>query len=137
MTSVLHQPATFLGAIYMSIERYPSALPVPLSGAVRAGGFVFLSGAVAVDGNTKIVEGGIRPQTNVALEHVVRTLKDCGLDKSDVVRATVWLADLSDFAAFNEEWEKFFSGSLPARTTVQSGLNWGALIEIEVQAWAG
>ena len=121
----------------MSIERYPSALPVPLSTAVRAGGFVFLSGIVALDDKGNIVEGGIRSQTKAALEHVGRTLKDYGLDKSDVVRATIWLADLSEFEVFNEEYEKFFAGSLPARSAVQAGLNWGARVEIEVQAWAG
>lgn len=121
----------------MSIERYPSALPVPLSAAVRAGGFVFLSGIVALDGKGHIVEGGIGPQTKAALDIVSRTLQDYGLKKADVVRATIWLADLSEFEAFNEEYEKFFSGSLPARSAVQAGLNWGARVEIEVQAWAG
>jgi 2-iminobutanoate/2-iminopropanoate deaminase len=121
----------------MSIERYPSALPVPLSAAVRAGGFVFLSGAIALDPEGKIIEGGIRSQTKATLEHIRLALQRYGLNKSDVVRATIWLSDLSDFDAFNEEYATFFAGSLPARSAVQAGLNWGARVEIEVQAWAG
>ncbi|MFM0157043.1 RidA family protein [Paraburkholderia sediminicola] len=120
----------------MTIERYASALPVPLSTAVRAGGFVFLSGVVALDVNGKVLEGDIRVQTRAVLEKIQLNLQDLGLGLNDVVRAGIWLADLSDSAAFNEEYAQFFSGALPSRSAVQSVLYGGARVEIEIQAWA-
>jgi enamine deaminase RidA (YjgF/YER057c/UK114 family) len=71
------------------------------------------------------------------LERIATVLGECGSRMSDVVRATVWLADLNDFAAFNEVYAKHFAGALPSRSTVQAQLYKGALIEIEVQAWVG
>ena len=121
----------------MSIERYPTPLPVPFSKAVRAGGFLFLSGVLAMDAQANIVEGGIQAQTKAVLERVALTLGECGARTSDVVRVTVWLADLDEFAAFNEEYAKHFAGALPTRSTVQAELYKGARVEIEVQAWVG
>lgn len=83
----------------MSIERYPTPLPVPFSKAVRAGAFLFLSGVLAMDAQANIVEGGIQAQTKAVLERVALTLGGCGARISDVVRVTVWLADLGEFAA--------------------------------------
>jgi 2-iminobutanoate/2-iminopropanoate deaminase len=119
-----------------AIERIASPLPVPFSKAVRAGGFVFLSGVLAMDAQANIIEGGIQPQTKAVLERIAQTLAECGLSLRDVVRATIWLADLEDFAAFNEEYAKHFAGDLPARSTVQAKLYKGARVEIEVQALA-
>jgi len=121
----------------MSIERYPHTLPVPLSSAVRAGGFIFFSGVVALDSRGKVIEGDTRTQTRAVLEHIRLALQRHGLDMSDVVRASVWLADLADSAAFNEEYARFFAGSFPTRSAVQAELYGGARVEIEVQAWAG
>lgn len=121
----------------MSIERYASAFPVPFSKAVRAGGFLFLSGVLAMDAQARIVEGGIRVQTKFVLERIVQALAESGATMADVVRATVWLADLEDFGAFNEEYAGYFAGALPSRSTVQARLYNGALVEIEVQAWVG
>ena len=56
---------------------------------------------------------------------------------ADVVRATIWLSDLNNFAAFNAEYSQHFATGLPARSTVQAVLYKGALIEVEVQAWVG
>ncbi|MDM0044923.1 RidA family protein [Variovorax dokdonensis] len=116
------------------IERIPSPLPVPFSKAVRAGGFVFLSGVLAMDAQANIIEGGIQAQTKAVLERIALTLSECGLGMSDVVRATIWLADLNEFGAFNEEYSKHFAGALPARSTVEAKLYKGARVEIEVQA---
>lgn len=121
----------------MSIERYPHTLPVPLSAAVRAGGFLFLSGIVAIDAQGKIIDGDIRLQTRAVLETIQFTLEQHGLHVTDVVRTSVWLADLTDSAVFNEEYGRFFAGGLPARSAVQAKLYGGARVEIEVQAWAG
>jgi reactive intermediate/imine deaminase len=121
----------------MNIERHPTHLPVPFSKAVRAGGFLFLSGVLAMDAQGKVIDGGIQPQTQAVLERIATVLGECGSRMSDVVRTTVWLADLADFAAFNEEYAKHFAGALPSRSTVQAVLYQGARIEIEVQAWVG
>lgn len=121
----------------MSIERYPTPLPVPFSKAARAGGFLFLSGVMAMDAQTNVIEGGIQAQTQAVLERIALVLGECNARMSDVVRATVWLADLDDFAAFNAEYAKHFAGALPARSTVQAVLYKGARVEIEVQAWTG
>ena len=120
-----------------AIERHPTHLSVPFSKAVRAGGFLFLSGVLAMDAQGNIIAGGIQAQTTAVLERIAAVLAECGSRMSDVVRATVWLADLDDFAGFNEVYAAHFAGALPARSTVQAQLYKGALIEIEVQAWVG
>jgi reactive intermediate/imine deaminase len=120
----------------MSIERRPFHLPVPLSAAVRAGGFLFMSGVVALDAQGKVIKGDIREQTRNVLEQIEKMLQNYELKASDVVRTTVWLADLSESAAFNEEYGHFFHGVLPARSCVQAALYDGARVEIEVQALA-
>jgi reactive intermediate/imine deaminase len=119
-----------------TIERFPTPLPVPFSKAVRAGGFVFLSGQLAMEANGNIVDGGIQAQTKFVLERIAATLQEVGSSMADVVKATVWLSNLEDFAAFNEEYRKHFSAGLPTRSTVEAKLYKGALVEIEVQALA-
>lgn len=118
------------------IQRYPTPLPAPLSKAVLAGGFLFLSGQLAMDANANIIEGGIQVQTRVVLERIAATLQEVGASMADVVRLTVWLASLDDFAAFNEEYRKHFPAGLPARSTVKAELYKGAAVEVEVQALA-
>jgi reactive intermediate/imine deaminase len=121
------------GAI--AIRRYPTPLPVPFSKAVRAGDFLFLSGVLAMDAQARIVDGDVQVQTRVALERIAATLEECGATMAQVVRATIWLADLADFAAFNAEYAKHFGGGPPARSCVQAVLYQGAKVEIEVQAF--
>jgi 2-iminobutanoate/2-iminopropanoate deaminase len=119
------------------ITRYPSTLPAPFSKAVRAGGFLFLPGVLAMDAQANIIDGDIGAQTRAVLGSIKLTLEDLGSSMADVVRVTVWLADLNDFAAFNEEYKKHFTAGLPTRATVQAALYKGAKVEIEVQAWVG
>ena len=119
-----------------SIERFPTPLPVPFSKAVRAGGFVFLSGQLAMQADGNIVAGDVQVQTKFVLERIAATLQEVGSGMADVVKATVWLANLDDFAAFNEEYKKHFSAGLPTRSTVEAKLYKGALVEIELQALA-
>ena len=109
---------------------------MPFSKAVRAGDFLFLSGVLAMDAQARIVEGDIQVQTKVVLERIAATLAECGASMAQVVKATIWLADLADFAAFNAEYAKHFAGALPARSCVQAVLYQGAKVEIEVQAFA-
>jgi reactive intermediate/imine deaminase len=117
------------------IERFPSGLPVPLSKAVRAGGFLFLSGVLAIDTKGAIVDGGVQVQTRIVLERIAAALAECGSSIDEVVRVTAWLADFDDFGAFNEEYARHFAGAFPARSTVRADLYKGARVEIEVQAW--
>ena len=119
----------------IAIRRYPTPLPVPFSKAVRAGDFLFLSGVLAMDAQGRIVEGDVQAQTKAVLERIAATLEECGATMAQVVRATIWLADLADFAAFNAEYAKHFGGGLPARSCVQAVLYQGAKVEIEVQAF--
>ena len=120
-----------------SITRIPTPLPVPFSKAVRAGGFLFLSGVLPMDAQGNIVDGDITLQARAVCERIQLTLAECGAAMSDVVRATIWLADLEDFAAFNAEYARHFAGHLPSRSCVQAPLYKGARVEIEVQAWVG
>ncbi|MBS0450370.1 MAG: RidA family protein [Proteobacteria bacterium] len=117
-----------------TIERIPSPLPVPFSKAVRAGGFLFLSGVLAMDSQGGIIEGDVQVQTRAVLERIALSLKECNSSMARVVRATIWLSDLADFAAFNEEYAKHFPDGLPSRSCVQAVLYKGARVEIEVQA---
>jgi|ERR1035437_9565114 2-iminobutanoate/2-iminopropanoate deaminase len=119
------------------ITRHPTPLPAPFSKAVRAGGFLFLSGVLPMDAQANIIEGDIQAQTRVVLERIALTLSELGASMADVVRATVWLSELEDFAAFNEEYKKYFPAGLPTRSTLQATLYKRAKVEIEVQAWVG
>lgn len=117
-----------------AIRRYPTPLPVPFSKAVRAGDFLFLSGVLAMDPQTRIIEGDVQAQSRVVLERIAATLEECGASMAHVVKATVWLADLADFGAFNAEYARHFGAGLPARSCVQAVLFQGAKVEIEVMA---
>lgn len=116
------------------MERIATPLPMPFSKAVRANGFLFLSGVLPMDANGQLVTGDIGVQTRTVIERIAATLSECGASLGDVVRATVWLADLADFAGFNAEYRRYFDGHLPARSTVQAVLYDGARVEIEIQA---
>lgn len=107
--------------------------PVPLSKAVRAGDFIFLSGQLAFGSDGKIVAGGIAPQTRQCLTLIEAFLQNLDAQLSDVVRATVWLTDAGDFSPFNTVYAEFFSEYPPARSTVCSELMLpDARVEIEV-----
>lgn len=118
------------------IERFPTPYPVPFSRAVRAGGFVFVSGQLAMDAGGNIVGADVAGQTRIVLERIAATLQEAGCTLGDVVKTTVWLGDLADFAAFNGEYAKHFSDGLPARSTVEAKLYRGAKVEIEATALA-
>jgi 2-iminobutanoate/2-iminopropanoate deaminase len=117
------------------ITRYPTPLPLPFSRAVRAGDMLFVSGVLAIDDQANILRGDVQVQTREILTRIAAVLNDCGASMSQVVKATIWLADLADFAAFNQEYVKHFEGGLPARSCVQAQLYRGAKVEIEVQAY--
>ncbi len=108
---------------------------VPLSPAVRAGDFIFISGQTPVGPNGENVGGTIEVQTRQVLENVKAALALAGADMSDVVKTTVWLEDARDFAAFNKVYATYFSSNPPARTTAEGRLMVDIKIEIEAIAY--
>ena len=119
------------------IQRFPSSLPFPFSRAVKAGGFLFLSGQVPMSAGGEVVRGDIQTQTRAACERIAESLEACGARLDQVVKATVWLSDMRHFAGFNEVYQRHFNNGYPVRSTVSAGLALGVDIEIEVQAWVG
>ncbi|MFK3680730.1 MULTISPECIES: RidA family protein [Pseudomonas] len=119
------------------IQRFPSSLPFPFSRAVKAGGFVFLSGQVPMTPAGEVVRGDIQAQTRAVCERIGESLAATGARLDQVVKVTVWLSDMSHFAGFNEVYKAFFGAALPVRSTVASALALGVDVEIEVQAFVG
>lgn len=113
------------------------AAPVgPYSHAVRVGELLFCSGQIPLDPATgQLVGGDIRAQTERVLENIKAILDDQRLGFGQVVKTTVYLTHLADFAAMNEVYARYFTAEFPARSTVQvAGLPRGAAVEIEVIA---
>jgi 2-iminobutanoate/2-iminopropanoate deaminase len=108
----------------------------PYSQAIEANGFVFTSGQIPTDPATgEFVAGGIAEQTEQVLKNLSEVLKAAGCGLEDVVKTTVFLADMADFAAMNETYGRFFQGDSPARSTVQAArLPRDARVEIDVIA---
>jgi 2-iminobutanoate/2-iminopropanoate deaminase len=116
----------------------PDAPPAigPYSQGIVAGAFIFLSGQLPLVGDTSsFVPGGISEQTEQVILNIKALLKTQNLDLSDVVKATVFLADMNEFTAMNEVYGRHFTGRPPARSTVQvARLPRDARVEIEVIA---
>ena len=106
----------------------------PFSQAVQIDGFLFFSGQVAQDPATgKLVEGGIEAETERVFQNLSAVLKAAGKSFDDVVRAGVFLTSMSDFAAMNGIYAKYFSQPFPARTTIAvAALPLGASVEIDL-----
>lgn len=108
----------------------------PYSHAVVAGDLVFVAGQIARDSVTgKLIDGDIAAQTTRCLEIIAGILGHLGLALADVVRATVYLNDLSEFEAMNQAYRAAFRERYPARSTPQVKLPFGALVGIEVTAY--
>lgn len=106
------------------------------SPGIAVGDLVFVSGQGPVDAATKtFILGSIEQETEVTLRNVGAVLAEAGCSLADIVKATVHLADLRDFAAFNRTYERLVPEPRPARTTVQSGLGHGIKVEIDVIAF--
>ena len=116
-------------------ENAPAAIG-PYSQAIRAGDFVFTSGQIAIDPATgQFVSGTVAEQTERVLKNVAAVLTAAGSSLDKVVKTTVFLADMKDFAEMNEVYNTFFSGAPPARSTVAAaGLPRDAKVEIETVA---
>ena len=109
---------------------------LPLSTAYRAGDLVFVSGQVGFGADGKLVAGGIEAETRQTLDNVANALHAADAEIKDVVKVTVWLADLDEFPAFNAIYRDYFPQRPPARSTVEAGLMIGARVEIEAVAYA-
>jgi reactive intermediate/imine deaminase len=108
---------------------------VPLSPAVRAGDFIFVSGQVPTGPDGVVVAGGIEAQTKRVMENVEAVLKLAGAELSDIVKTTVIIADARDFGAFNTVYASYFPQNPPARTTLEARLMIDIKIEIEAVAY--
>jgi 2-iminobutanoate/2-iminopropanoate deaminase len=117
-------------------KRHFGAAHVPLSPAVRAGDFIFVSGQVPVGADGAVVAGGIEAQTRQVMENVQAALKLAGAELTDVVKTFVVLRDAKDFAAFNRAYAAFFASDPPARTTLEARLMIDILVEIEATAYS-
>ena len=108
----------------------------PYNHAVRVGDMLFCAGQIPIDpGTGNLVEGDIKAQTLQVLENVKAILDDQNLSFNNVVKTTVFLTNLNDFAGMNEVYSKYFTASHPARSTIQvAALPRSANVEIEVVA---
>lgn len=122
----------------ISTEKAPRAVG-PYSQAVRVGDLIFAAGQVAIaPAIGKLVEGGIAAQTRQALNNLSAVLEAAGSSLAQVVKTTVFLTDMGDFAAMNSVYAEFFPTDPPARSTVGvARLPLGALVEIEAVAIGG
>lgn len=110
----------------------------PYSPGVAAGDYVFLAGQIPIDANGDIVPGGIEEQTEQVFKNLKAVLDAAGLTFSHVTKATVFMANLGDFARMNAIYEKHVVTPYPARSTFQvAALPKGALVEIEMIAYRG
>jgi 2-iminobutanoate/2-iminopropanoate deaminase len=119
----------------VATDRAPRAIG-PYSQAVVAGQLLFCSGQIPLDPATgQMIEGGIAAQTQRALQNIAEILTAAGATFDDIVKTTVYLTDMNEFAAMNEVYASFFSSPAPARSTVEARrLPRDARVEIEVVA---
>lgn len=121
----------------ISTTKAPAAIG-PYSQAIKVGGLVFVSGQLPINPATgAFAEGGIKELTRQSLTNMKAILEDAGTSMVNVVKTTVFLADMNDFAAMNEVYAEFFAAPFPARSAVAvKTLPKGALVEIECIAQA-
>ena len=106
----------------------------PYSPVIVAGDLVLTAGQVAFDTGGDLVSGGIEEQTRQALSNLRECLRAAECELAEVLKVTAYLADLGDFAAYNDVYREFFEEPYPARTTVGAALPEGILVEIEAIA---
>lgn len=116
----------------ISTQHAPSAIG-PYSQAIRTGNLIFVSGQLPIDPATGLfADGGIKELTRQSLTNISNILREAGTDMSHVVKTTVLLADMADFAAMNEVYATFFASPFPARSAFAvKSLPKGAKVEIE------
>lgn len=118
--------------------RAPAAIG-PYSQGVKAGGFIFVSGQIPLDPTSgEVVEGDVAHQADRVMRNIRAILDDSGSTMEDIVKTTIYLADMNDFTAVNDVYGRYFSSEAPARATVQvARLPKDVRVEIEATAWVG
>jgi len=124
-------PLEYLGLPPVASDRQAR----PLSPAVRAGDFVYVSGQVPVGADGELVVGGIEAQTRQVMDNIRAALALAGAGFEDVCKCTVWLQDARDFGAFNRIYMGYFPDGKPARSTTEARLMIDARVEIDVVAY--
>ncbi len=120
----------------ISTKAAPAALG-PYSQAMRAGDFVFLSGQLGLDPITGVLREGVAAQAERAMDNLTAVLAAAGVTLADVLKTTIFLANMADFQVVNAIYGARFSSAPPARSTVEvAGLPKGGLVEIEMVAYA-
>jgi 2-iminobutanoate/2-iminopropanoate deaminase len=121
----------------VSTKDAPQAIG-PYSQAIKAGGFIFVSGQIPIDpANGNVIQGDIAAQTQRVINNLEAILRSADSDLAHVVKTTVYLKSMSDFAAMNEVYGRFFKAAPPARATVEvSRLPKDVLVEIDLIALA-
>jgi 2-iminobutanoate/2-iminopropanoate deaminase len=119
----------------ITTSKAPAAIG-PYSQAIEAGGFLYISGQLPIDGATGKMPGDIGEQAQASLQNIDSILQEAGLARNDMVKTTIFLKNLADFDEVNKVYGEFFGGTVfPARSTVEvSRLPKGASIEIEAVA---
>ena len=124
----------------MTIKRYGTGSsgaggqPLPFARATEAGGWLYVSGQVAME-NGEIVKGGVIAETRKAMENVLAILEEAGYGLEDVVRVGVWLDDPRDFWSFNGVYAEYFGKNPPARACVQSRMMVDCKVELDCVAY--
>ena len=123
-------PLEYLGTAPLASDRQAR----PLSPAVRAGDFIYVSGQVPVNAEGEIIAGGIEAQTRQVMENLMAVLALAGAGFDDVCKTTCWLHDARDFGAFNRVYMSYFPNGRPARSTTEARLMVDAKVEIDAVA---
>jgi 2-iminobutanoate/2-iminopropanoate deaminase len=120
---------------YVSTPQAPPPIG-PYSQGVISGGFLFCSGQIAIDPATgNVVEGDVVVQTERVLQNLLAVLREAKMGPENVVKTTVYLADMADFASMNEVYSRYLGAKPPARTTLAAaGLPRGVRVEIDIVA---
>ena len=136
VTAFLFAQTTLAGEIKAEHYAVSGNSQLPFSEAVRVGHILYLSGQIGIDPATsKLAEGGIAAETRQTLENIKASLEKHGSSMAEVVKCTVYLADINEWAAMNKVYITYFSTKLPARSALgTSGLALGARTEIECMA---
>ncbi len=143
MVFVMLQAAPGIAAENPKVEYYGAGTEterkLPFSDAVRVGNLLFLSGKIGnIPGTMELASGGIQGETRQTLENIKATLERLGSSMAEVVKCTVFLADIAEWAAMNEVYVEYFPHDPPARSALgSSGLALGARTEIECIATVG
>jgi reactive intermediate/imine deaminase len=126
-------PLAQAGNVEVEYHAVEGRANLPFSEAVRVGNTLYVSGSLGnIPGTSNLVEGGIGPETRQTLENIKAVLEKHGSSMAEVVKCTVFLADIAEWGAMNEVYVTYFPGNKPARSALGvSGLALGARTEIE------